>query len=48
MFWKLFGLQKKFDALFDENWLLPGFVCSRGYGCITLSEAEPGWFESFS
>jgi hypothetical protein len=31
MIWKLLGLQKKFDALFDEAWVHPGFICNRGF-----------------
>jgi hypothetical protein len=30
MLWKLLGLQKKLDALFDEGWVCPGFVCTSG------------------
>lgn len=30
MLWKLLGLKKKLDALFDEGWIRPGFVCSHG------------------
>ena len=31
MLWKLLGLQKKLDALFDDGWVRPGYVCSRGF-----------------
>ncbi len=31
MLWKLLGLQKRFDALFDDGWVRPGFVCGSGF-----------------
>jgi hypothetical protein len=30
MLWKLLGLQKKLDALFEDGWIRPGFVCNHG------------------
>lgn len=39
MLWKLLGLQKKFDALFDEGWVCPGFVCTSGLFVDDLLEA---------
>jgi hypothetical protein len=30
MLWKLLGLQKKLDALFDEGWNTLGFACNFG------------------
>lgn len=38
MLWKLLGLQKMFDALFDEGWIRPGFVCDRGFFLDELPE----------
>lgn len=29
MLWKLLGLQKKLDALFDDGWVSVGFAASR-------------------
>lgn len=28
--WTLLGLQKHFDALFQDDWLQPIFVCNQG------------------
>jgi hypothetical protein len=45
MILKLFGLQKKLDALFDAGWVSPGFVCSRGFQyeawAASVAEAMP-------
>jgi hypothetical protein len=40
MIWKLLGLQKLFDSLFDEAWVGPSFVCHGGFFCDDLLEAE--------
>jgi hypothetical protein len=30
MLWKLLGLQRKLDSLFDEGWSSLGFACNYG------------------
>jgi hypothetical protein len=39
MLWKLLGLQKRFDALFEDGWIRPGFVCTSGVFFDDLVEA---------
>jgi len=38
MLWKLLGLQKKLDALFDDDWVRPSLVCNHGF-------VFPDWLE---
>jgi len=40
MIWKLLGLQKLFDSLFDEAWVGPSFVCHGGFFCDDLPDHE--------
>jgi hypothetical protein len=40
MLWKLLGLQKRFDALFDDGWVRPGFVCGSGFFFEEFSSVE--------
>lgn len=44
MLWKLLGLQKKLDALFDDSWLGLGFASHRVGVAQALTEtaADPG------
>jgi hypothetical protein len=44
MLWKLLGLQKKLDALFDDGWVGLGFASSRAAAASELTDAvaEPG------
>ena len=44
MLWKLLGLQKKLDALFDDSWVGLGFASSRTGAVQMLAHtvAEPG------
>jgi len=44
MLWKLLGLQKKLDALFDDGWVGLGFASHRAGTAPVLSDtvSEPG------
>ena len=43
MLWKLLGLQKKLDALFDDGWVTLGLSSGRVSGFITPAAMEyPG------
>ena len=35
MLWKLLGLQKKLDALFDDGWVSLGLVSNRSSQSVT-------------
>lgn len=39
MIWKLLGLQKKLDALFDDGWVSLGLPTARSSGAETLAAA---------
>ena len=43
MIWKLLGLQKKLDALFDDGWLSVGFATHKDNspGALRLPCAQP-------
>jgi hypothetical protein len=43
MIWKLLGLQKKLDALFDDGWLSVGIATHKGIspGALQLPCAQP-------
>jgi len=38
MLWKLLGLQKKLDALFDDGWVGLGFASSRSGASQALAD----------
>jgi hypothetical protein len=45
MIWKLLGLQKKLDALFDDGWVSLGISSGRGnpiHAPITVALEYPG------
>lgn len=44
MLWKLLGLQKKLDALFDDGWVGLGFASHRAgvVPVLTDTVSEPG------
>ena len=43
MLWKLLGLQKKLDALFDDGWVTLGLSSGRGNALIVPAAIEyPG------
>lgn len=44
MLWKLLGLQKKLDALFDDGWVGLGFASHRAgvTQVLTNTVSEPG------
>lgn len=44
MLWKLLGLQKKLDALFDDSWVGLGFANHRAGAqqVLTSTATEPG------
>lgn len=42
MLWKLLGLQKKLDALFDDGWVGLGFASGRATQVIALASTASG------
>ncbi|MBK6592391.1 MAG: hypothetical protein IPG23_06415 [Burkholderiales bacterium] len=42
MLWKLLGLQKKLDALFDDGWVGLGFATASGGGSIGTPQDKAG------
>ena len=42
MIWKLFGMQKKLDALFDDGWVSLGLPSARsGASAVVIVAAHP-------